>query len=391
MLIYLFMVEMENPTSFERIPTGPSYTVDIKLQYGDQCIPMKVTNSTPQGGVEARARVMLGLGVEFDEAQPIIWVAGRVYKLRKITQAHVPVIQASTPANLTADVVQEAKVKITMRYSVVHVTMRNILIPLAAAARDAVDAWWAAVDRQHVTDPNITCLPRDWNEHDICDEDGELIEGIVDDAEIFLSPKNKTSPEVISITITWDAFDASGLPLKLSISPKVHSEESRSRLLVRWIEHYGGHPEHTEIASQLFTNENEHTWQNHANQEAVPPWKPAQQVSFKLKPWTKENTAARQRTRPQPSLEGRQDPLGPFLHIATPGEPATDQAGTNPEPGQYQSNTRKLSTRKVNITVEAEGTRIRCRFIRRKWRRTLSTRLPDSIRLFCPAFGTSGW
>jgi hypothetical protein len=51
-----------------------SYSVDIKFQYGDQCIPMKDTNSTPPEGVEARARVMLGLGVELDEAGSIIWV-----------------------------------------------------------------------------------------------------------------------------------------------------------------------------------------------------------------------------------------------------------------------------------------------------------------------------
>jgi hypothetical protein len=61
---------------------------------------------------------MLGLGVELDEARPIIWVSGRVYKLRKTTDAHVPVIQARERASSAADVVHEAKSKMTMKYSV---------------------------------------------------------------------------------------------------------------------------------------------------------------------------------------------------------------------------------------------------------------------------------
>jgi hypothetical protein len=121
---------------------------------------------------------MLGLGVELNKARPIIWVPGRVYKLRKITPAHVPVIQDGTRANLALDVVPEAKVKMTMKCSVVHATLRNILIHLIAAARDVANAWWAAVDRQRVMDPNITCLPRDWNEYDIGDEEVDPIEDI---------------------------------------------------------------------------------------------------------------------------------------------------------------------------------------------------------------------
>jgi hypothetical protein len=76
--------------------------------------------------------------------------------------------------------------------------------------------------------------------------------------EIFLSPQNKTSPEVVQITVTCDGFDISGLPLKLPIVPNVHRKEPRSRLLSRWIGHYRAHTEHVEIASQLFTDEKEY-------------------------------------------------------------------------------------------------------------------------------------
>jgi hypothetical protein len=114
---------------------------------------------------------------------------------------------------------------------VAHVTLKNILILLTAAARDVVNASWAAVDRQHRTDPNIPCPPRDWNEYDIGDEEGVPIEDITDDIEIFLSPKNKTSPEVVQIAVTWDGFDISGQSLKLTLGTMVHREESRSRLV----------------------------------------------------------------------------------------------------------------------------------------------------------------
>jgi hypothetical protein len=86
---------------------------------------MKVTNSTPPGGVEARSGVMLGLGVELEDARP---------------HAHVPVIPTAIRANLASDVVQEVKVSITMKYSSVRVTLRNILLPMNAATRDVINA-----------------------------------------------------------------------------------------------------------------------------------------------------------------------------------------------------------------------------------------------------------
>jgi hypothetical protein len=196
-----------------------------------------------------------------------------VYKLRKVARARVRVIQASTRANLAADVVQEVKVKMTMKYGAAHVTLRNILIPMIPAARDVVNAWWAAVDRQQVTDSNITCLPRNWNEYNICNADEDPIGDIAENMEIFLSPKSKTNPETDSIMVTWDGFGAEGPSLKLSICPRVHREESGSRLLARWIEYYRMRPEHAEIASQLFTSENEYFWKDHAGKETAPPWK----------------------------------------------------------------------------------------------------------------------
>jgi hypothetical protein len=155
---------------------------------------------------------------------------------------------------------------------------------------------------------------------------------------------------------------------KLTLDTKVHREEPRSCLLSRRIEHYRARQVHAEIASQIITDENEYYWTDQTKKKTAPPRKPAQQVSFKLKPWTKENTAEGRRTRPQPPPDGRHDPLGPFSHFTAPGAPATshaqdqtqapDQAqgqgqGDASEQGQYH--TRKLSTRMVNVTVEVEG------------------------------------
>jgi hypothetical protein len=94
------------------------------------------------------------------------------------------------------DVIQEVRVSMTMRYSSVRRTLQNILIPRLAAARDVVNAWWKEVDSQHVTDPNILCLSRDWNEYDIGDED-DMPVNIDEGVMIFLEPLNKTCPEVV--------------------------------------------------------------------------------------------------------------------------------------------------------------------------------------------------
>jgi hypothetical protein len=170
------------------------------------------------------------------------------------------------------------------------------------------------VDRQHVTGPNILCLPRDWSEYEIRDGNGDPIPDLEGGLEIFLAAKAKTSPVVVSIVVTWGGFDTKGLSLKLSIAPRVHFMETRNQLLSCWIEHYRTRPEHREIASHLVTDEAEYVWKDQGKVDACPPWEPDQQVESRMIPWMKENTAKRQRKRPQPPPDGRQDPLGPFSH-----------------------------------------------------------------------------
>lgn len=169
-------------------------------------------------------------------------------------------------------------------YNTVRKILQNVVIPLNSAARDVVNGWWKAVDSQHVTDPNILCLSRNWDEYDIGDEDDMPIE-IAKGMEIFLRPLNKTSPEVVTVAITWDGFDAKGVtPIGLTIYQDIHREEPRSYLLRRWIEHFKTKPEYAEIASRPFTDDNKYYWTDQSKSEASPPWQPGQQVSFKLKP-----------------------------------------------------------------------------------------------------------
>jgi hypothetical protein len=129
-------------------------------------------------------------------------------------------------------------------------------------------------------------------------------------------PGNRTSPEVVQIAITWDGLDDKGQETKYTIDSRVHREQARTHLLLRWLEYFKRSPDKAEIASQLFTSENQYYWTNHPGEEAAPPWQPAQQVSVKLKPWSKENTAECQRTCPKPPPANGQDPLGPFSHYA---------------------------------------------------------------------------
>jgi hypothetical protein len=63
--------ESARQASFKRPPTGRSYNIDIKLQFRDQCMPIKITNATLPRTVETKARVVLGIGVELDEPRPI--------------------------------------------------------------------------------------------------------------------------------------------------------------------------------------------------------------------------------------------------------------------------------------------------------------------------------
>jgi hypothetical protein len=121
-----------------------------------------------------------------------------------------------------------------------------------------------AVETTHVINPNVLCLSRDPEAYVIQDENGNQVE-IDEGTEVFLAPLNKTSPEVMYVDVTWDGHDDKGLPFRLNIVLRVHQETPRSRLLGLWIEHYKTTTEHAEIASHLFTDENEyyltdHTW-----------------------------------------------------------------------------------------------------------------------------------
>jgi hypothetical protein len=132
--------EAAQPTSFKWLTTGPSYTVDIKLQYRDQCIPMRITSAPSPIGVETKTKVILGLGMELDEPRPIVWSPGHVYKLRKIAGARASETHAQARARIAASMRREVKVKMTMRYGAVRKTLFNTLISAEAEARDVVNA-----------------------------------------------------------------------------------------------------------------------------------------------------------------------------------------------------------------------------------------------------------
>jgi hypothetical protein len=216
----------------------------------------------------------------------------------------------------------EVRIKMTMKYSTVRYSIPDIVVPTTAAARDIINASWEAVERNQIRDPNIVCLSKDSDAYDIQVEEGSL-EELEEGMELFLIPTNKTSPEVMRVDVTWDGFDSDGRSLRLSITPLVHREAPRSRLLELWIIHYKSHQTYAEVASHLFTDENEYYWKDHTGTETAPPWVPGQQVVFKLKPWSQENTASRQQKRPRPPPADGQDPLGPFVGHPQTAKPVT--------------------------------------------------------------------
>jgi hypothetical protein len=126
------------------------------------------------------------------------------------------------------------------------------------------------VNFQHVTDPNILCLSRDWNEYDVGDEDDNPVD-IDEGVAIFFKALNKTCPEVMRVAIRWDGFDDKGVtPFYLTLDTEVHREEPRSYLLRPWIDHHKAKPKYAEIPSQLFTDEKECYWADHAGKETSP-------------------------------------------------------------------------------------------------------------------------
>jgi hypothetical protein len=155
-----------------------------------------------------------------------------------------------------------------MRYSVIRTTIDNIVISRTASARDVINAWWAVVERERITDPNILCLSRDPEAFDIDYGSGNQVE-IDDDVEIFIKPLNKTSPEVVGIDLTWDGHDMKGQSFRRTIPAKVYREAPRSQLLNIWIEHHKVIREYAEIDSHLFTDENEYNWTEES--KAAPP------------------------------------------------------------------------------------------------------------------------
>jgi hypothetical protein len=353
--------EMTAPISApnrRQFQVGKSIPVRIKLQFKDRMVPLEVLNSAPVGSVELQARVHFGVAVEFNIPKPTSWSPGKIYQMRRVKSG------AGQTSSLTAEV----KVKMTMKYSVVRYSIPNILIPGGAAARDVVNAWWNAVDRNKVKDPNIVCLSRDPEMYEFQDDTGESYFDIEDGIEIFLVPKNRTSPEVLRVDVTWDGFDKDGLPLRLSISPTVHREAPRSRLLALWLEYYKAHPTDAEVASHMFTDENEYYWKDHTGAETAPPWTPGQQVVFKMKPWSKDNTAERQRKRPRPPPTDGRDPLRPSLGQVGPvtsgtstgmSETGVDQqaqpiGGASDRMNQYVPLRRACPTRQVSVRVMVE-------------------------------------
>jgi hypothetical protein len=172
-----------------------------------------------------------------------------------------------------------------VKYSVVKTTLENIVIPRTASARDVINAWWVAVERDNITDLNIMCLSRDPEAFDIQDENGDQVE-IDDGVEGFLKLLNRTSPEVVQVDITWDGHDKSGQSFRLTASERVHREAQRSRLLAIWIRVHKAKPAWEEVPLYLFTDENEYYWTDDSGAKTAPPWRPGQQVIFKLKPWS---------------------------------------------------------------------------------------------------------
>jgi hypothetical protein len=69
----------------------------------------------------------------------------------------------------------EVKIKMTVKYSRVNASIPNIVVTRTAPASDLINAWWAAVERSQIKDPNVLCLSKDPEAYDIQDEEGDPV------------------------------------------------------------------------------------------------------------------------------------------------------------------------------------------------------------------------
>jgi hypothetical protein len=118
-------------------------------------VPMEVLSSSPAGYVEFQARIHFGAVVEFSQPRPVTWTPGRIYQMKM-----VKTLQSRGLSYQTTSSGDEVKIKMTVKYIRVNVSIPNIVVSRTAAARDLINAWWEAVERNQIKDPNILCLSK---------------------------------------------------------------------------------------------------------------------------------------------------------------------------------------------------------------------------------------
>jgi hypothetical protein len=128
------MDEMTAPVSAPKrrpFQSGTSYPVNIKLQFQDRMVPLEVLSSSPAGYVESQARIHFGAAVEFSQPKHTAWTPGQIYQMKMVRtlQSRGLTYQTTSSGN-------EVKIKMTVKYSRVNVSIPNIVVPRTAAAQN---------------------------------------------------------------------------------------------------------------------------------------------------------------------------------------------------------------------------------------------------------------
>jgi hypothetical protein len=133
--------EMTSPVSApnrRRFQSGASYPVLIKLQFKDRMVRLEVLSSSPARYVEFQARIHFGAVVEFSQPKPTTWTPGRIYQMKRVKTPQSRGLTYQTTASS-----KEVKIKVTVKYIRVRVSIPNILVPRTAAAG------WGVLVRQN--------------------------------------------------------------------------------------------------------------------------------------------------------------------------------------------------------------------------------------------------
>jgi hypothetical protein len=130
-------------TGFKKLPVqGTGLPVGIQVVLNGQKVTLQIANNTSQAAVLNQARVRFGENGEFAPNQRLPWVPNKVFQLHPASTVSALIITQNTKNDLAGD---KILVNLTLVLRDNQYCEKDVMIPIAPAARDIVNAWWRTI------------------------------------------------------------------------------------------------------------------------------------------------------------------------------------------------------------------------------------------------------